>query len=136
MMMLPLIIKNTEETLRLIPYSVKEAAYSLGVPYYRVMLRVVIPAGLSGILTGVLVGTARITGETAPLLFTAFGNPFSEVNPLKPMETIPHIIFKYATSPYTDWQDIAWGASLILVTFVLVLNIIAKVVASRWKVKF
>ncbi len=136
MMMLPLIIKNTEETLRLIPYSVKEAAYSLGVPYYKVVLKVVLPAGLSGILTGVLIGIARITGETAPLLFTAFGNPFTELNPLKPMETIPHIIFTYATSPYTDWQNIAWGASFILVSFVLILNLIAKVVASKWKVKF
>lgn len=136
MMMLPLIIKNTEETLKLIPYSVKEAAYSLGVPYYKVVLRVVLPAGLSGILTGVLVGIARIMGETAPLLFTSFGNPYTELNPFKPMETIPHIIFTYATSPYTDWQNIAWGASFILVAFVLFLNLIAKVVASKWKVKF
>ncbi len=136
MMMLPVIIKNTEETLKLIPYSIKEAAYSLGVPYYRVVMKVVLPAGLSGILTGILVGVARIAGETAPLLFTAFGNPFNEFNPLRPMETIPHIIFKYATSPYTDWQNIAWGASLLLVAFVLALNIIAKVVANRWKVKF
>jgi phosphate transport system permease protein len=136
MMMLPLIIKNTEETLKLIPYSVKEAAYSLGVPYYKVVLRVVLPAGLSGILTGVLVGIARVTGETAPLLFTSFGNPFTEINPLKPMETIPHIIFIYATSPNADLQNIAWGASFILVVFVLFLNLIAKVVASKWKVKF
>jgi phosphate transport system permease protein len=135
-MMLPVIIKNSEETLKLIPYSIKEAAYSLGVPYYKVVLRVVLPAGLSGILTGVLIGIARITGETAPLLFTAFGNPFNEFNPLKPMETIPHIIFKYATSPYTDWQNIAWGASFILVVLVLMLNIIAKAVANKWKVKF
>ncbi len=135
-MMLPVIIKNTEETLKLIPYSIKEAAYSLGVPYYRVVLRIVLPAGLSGILTGILVGVARVTGETAPLLFTAFGNPFNEFNPLKPMETIPHIIFKYATSPYTDWQNIAWGASFILVAFVLFMNLIAKAVANKWKVKF
>jgi phosphate transport system permease protein len=135
-MMLPVIIKNTEETLKLVPYSIKEAAYSLGVPYYRVILRIVLPACLSGILTGILVGIARVTGETAPLLFTAFGNPFNELNPLKPMETIPHIIFKYATSPYTDWQNIAWGASFILVAFVLFMNLIAKVVANKWKVKF
>ena len=135
-MMLPVVIKNTEETLKLIPYSLKEAAYALGVPYHKVILRVVLPAGLSGIVTGVLISIARITGETAPLLFTAFGNPFMSLNPVKPIEALPHIIFKYATSPYTDWQNIAWGASFLLVAFVLLLNLFAKVVVKKWKVKF
>lgn len=135
-MMLPVIIKNTEETLKLVPDSLKEAAYALGVPYYRVVLKVLLPAGLSGIVTGALVGVARVLGETAPLLFTAFGNPFTSLDMGKSMETIPHIIFKYATSPYKEWQDAAWGASLILVSFVLFLNIMSKVVIRKWKVKF
>lgn len=135
-MMLPVVIKNTEETLKLIPGSLTEAAYALGVPYHRVVMRVILPAGLSGVVTGVLLAVARVMGETAPLLFTAFGNPFMNANLFKPVEAIPHIIFKYATSPYTDWQNIAWGASFLLVTFVLLLNLIAKVVVSKWKVKF
>lgn len=135
-MMLPVVIKNTEETLKLIPGSLKEAAYALGVPYHYVILKVVLPAGLSGIITGILVSVARIAGETAPLLFTAFGNPFFSLDPTKPIEAIPHIIFKYASSPYQDWQNIAWGASFMLVLFVLLLNLIAKVVVKQWKVKF
>jgi phosphate transport system permease protein len=135
-MMLPVIIKNTEETMKMIPDSLKEAAYALGVPYFRVVLRVLLPAGLSGIITGVLVGVARVLGETAPLLFTAFGNPFLSADVTKPMEAVPHIIFKYATSPYTEWQNTAWGASFLLVSFVLLLNIISKVVVKKWKVKF
>lgn len=135
-MMLPVVIKNTEETLKMIPSSLKEAAYALGVPYHNVILRIVLPAGLSGILTGILLSVARIAGETAPLLFTAFGNPFMSANLAKPIEAIPHIIFKYATSPYSDWQNIAWGASFLLVAFVLLLNLIAKVVIKKWKVTF
>ncbi|MGC8764596.1 MAG: phosphate ABC transporter permease PstA [Brevinematia bacterium] len=135
-MMLPVTIKNTEETLKLIPYSVKEAAFALGVPYYKVVLRVVLPCGLSGIVTGIIVSIARIIGETAPLLFTAFGNQFFSLSLFKPVEAIPHIIFKYATSPYEDWQNIAWGASLVLVSFVLLMNFISKVVMKKWKVKF
>lgn len=135
-MMLPVIIKNTEETLKLIPYSIKEAAYALGVPYYKVIFKVVLPCGISGIVTGIIVALARIIGETAPLLFTAFGNHFFSTSLLKPIEAIPHIIFKYATSPYEDWQNIAWGASLLLVIFVLSLNFLSKVVLKKWKVKF
>lgn len=134
--MLPVIIKSTEETIKIIPVSLKEAAYALGVPHYRVMLRVVLPAGLSGILTGIMISIARVLGETAPLLFTSFGNPFINFNIARPIESIPHIIFKYATSADTSWQNIAWGASLLLIMVILALNIIAKVVISRWKVKF
>jgi phosphate transport system permease protein len=135
-MMLPVIIKNTEETLRMIPYSVREAAYALGVPYYKIIIRVILPCGLSGILTGIILSLSRIMGETAPLLFTAFGNPFLSFNLFKPIEAIPHIIFKYATSPYEDWQNIAWGASFVLVIFVLLFNFLSKVVTKRWKVRF
>ncbi|MBU0650839.1 phosphate ABC transporter permease PtsA, partial [bacterium] len=94
------------------------------------------PSGLSGIMTGVLVSVARISGETAPLLFTVFGNPFMALNIFKPMNSLPVVIFNYATSPYTEWHSQAWGASLVLVCFVLSLNILSKVMVRKWKVKF
>jgi len=91
---------------------------------------------LSGILTGVLLGIARIAGETAPLLFTAFGSQFINTNIFKPVDSLPLVIFNYATSPYPEWHAKAWGASFILVLCVLGLNISAKVIARRWKVRF
>ncbi|MGD2124643.1 MAG: phosphate ABC transporter permease PstA [Desulfobacteraceae bacterium] len=135
-MMLPMIITTTEETLRLIPESLKEASLALGVPYYRTILRVVLPAGVSGITTGVLISVARIVGETAPLLFTAFGNAFMNWNFFKPVNALPLLIYNYATSPYPEWHAAAWGASCVLVGFVLVLNLFARVVTRRWKVLF
>ena len=108
-MMLPPIVKSTEETLKLIPDTIKEASLSLGVPYYKTILRIVIPTGISGILTGSVLSIARVAGETAPLLFTAFGNPFINLNIFKPMSSIPLIIFNYAISPYDDWHRLAWG---------------------------
>lgn len=130
-MMLPLVIKSTEEILKLIPHEIKEASLALGVPYYRTILKVIIPAGLSGILTGVLTGVARIAGETAPLLFTAFGNPFLNFNILKPISAMPLLIFTYAVSPYENWWMKAWGASCILVLFVLSLNVITRLISKR-----
>jgi phosphate transport system permease protein len=135
-MMLPVVIRSTEETLKLIPDSLREASLALGVPYYRTILRVILPAAMGGIMTGTLLSVARIAGETAPLLFTAFGSPFMEANILKPMNSLPLLIFNYATSPYPDWHALAWGASFVLVVFVLAMNFIAKVVAARWTVKF
>ncbi|MGD0581716.1 MAG: phosphate ABC transporter permease PstA [Bacteroidales bacterium] len=135
-MMLPSIIKSTEETLKLVPLSLKEASLSLGVPYYRTMLSVIMPAGISGILNGVILGIARVSGETAPLLFTAFGNPFVNYNILKPTASLPLIIFNYATSPYDEWHKLAWGASFILVVVILFLNILTKIAERRWKVQF
>ncbi len=129
--MLPLVIKSTEEILKLIPHELKEASLALGVPYYKTILKVMIPAGLSGILTGVLTGIARIAGETAPLLFTAFGNPFLSFNILKPISALPLLIFTYAISPYENWWAKAWGASCILVFFVLSLNIITRLISTR-----
>jgi len=135
-MMLPVVIRSTEETLKLIPATLREASLALGVPYYRTVLKVILPAGLSGILTAILLSVARISGETAPLLFTAFGSPFMEHNVLKPMNSLPLLIFNYATSPYHDWHTLAWGASFVLVVFVLVMNFVAKMVARRWKIQF
>ncbi|MDO3625891.1 phosphate ABC transporter permease PstA [Mucilaginibacter sp. BT774] len=134
-MMLPIVIRATEQTLLMLPPSLKEAALSLGVPYHRVILKVIVPCGFAGILSGITLSIARVIGETAPLLFTAFGSPFLSASIKKPMESLPHLIFTYATSPYDDWHDLAWGASFILLVFVLTLNIITKVMTRKWKVQ-
>lgn len=135
-MMLPVIVKTTEETLKLIPYTLKEASLALGVPYYRTILKVILPAGLSGILTGILLSVARITGETAPLLFTAFGNQFMNYSIFKPIDSLPYRIFYYAMSPYPEWHAFAWGASFVLVVIVLGFNLLARGIAHKWKVQF
>jgi len=134
-MMLPIIIRSTEETLKLLPDSLKEAGLALGLPYHRVILKVIVPCGVSGILSGVMLSVARIAGETAPLLFTAFGNPYLSTNIGKPMQSLPLLIFNYATSPYEDWHNLAWGASLILLIWVLLLNIFTKLSTKRWNVQ-
>ena len=135
-MMLPVIVMSTEETLKLIPDPLKEASLALGVPYPRTILKVILPAGLSGIVTGVILGIARIGGETAPLLFTAFGSPFMSLDIFKPVNSLPQLVFNYATSPYPEWHTLAWGASFVLVVFILSLNILAKMVTRKWKVQF
>lgn len=134
-MMLPIIIKSTEETLKLVPLSLKEAGFALGLPYHKVVLRVIVPCGMSGILSGSILGVARIAGETAPLLFTAFGNPYINVNIGKPIQTLPLLIFNYATSPYEDWHNLAWGASFILLIWIFLLNVTTKLATKRWKVQ-
>ncbi len=136
LMMLPVIITAAEETLKLIPGSLKEASLALGVSYPRTILKVILPAGVSGIVTGVLLSIARVAGETAPLLFTAFGSPFMNLNVLKPINSLPLMIFNYATSPYPEWHTLAWGASFILIILVLGLNLFTKVVTKKWKVQF
>jgi phosphate transport system permease protein len=136
LMMLPSIIKSTEETLKLLPESLKEASLALGVPYYKTILKIIVPTGISGIMTGVILSIARVIGETAPLLFTAFGNPFMNTNIFKPISSLPLIIFNYATSPYNDWHQLAWGASMLLILMILILNIITKIVQRKWKVQF
>ncbi len=134
-MMLPIVVRSTEETLKLLPDSLKEAALALGMPFHRVIFKVIVPVGFSGILSGVMLSIARITGETAPLLFTAFGNPYLSYKMTKPMQSLPLLIFNYATSPYNDWHDLAWGASLILLVWVLFLNIFTKIITRKWKVQ-
>jgi phosphate transport system permease protein len=136
LMMLPVIVTATEETLKLIPDGLREASLALGVSYPRTILKVILPAGISGILTGILLSIARVAGETAPLLFTAFGSPFMNVNILKPINSLPLMIFNYATSPYPEWHTLAWGASFVLIVFVLGLNLITKMVTKKWKVQF
>lgn len=136
LMMLPVVVRTTEETLLLVPSSLKEASLAVGAPYYLTVLKVVLPAALSGIVTGALISIARIAGETAPLLFTAFGSPYMNWNALKPVASLPHIIFNYAISPYEEWHKLAWGASLVLIALVLCLNVLSKLIARRWRVQF
>jgi len=135
-MMLPVIITSTEETLKLLPHSLKESAFALGIPYYSTVLRVVLPAGINGILTGIMLSVARVAGETAPLLFTAFGSPFMNLDIMEPVSSMPQMIFIYATSPYNEFHSLAWGASFVLISFVLLMNITAKLISKRWKVEF
>jgi phosphate transport system permease protein len=134
-MMLPIVIRSTEETLKLLPDTLKEGGLALGIPYHKVILRIILPCGFSGILSGVMLSVARVAGETAPLLFTAFGNPYMTTNVLKPMQSLPLLIFNYATSPYDEWHGLAWGASLILLIWVLLLNITTKFITRKWKVQ-
>jgi phosphate transport system permease protein len=134
-MMLPIVIRSTEENLNLLPSTLKEAGYALGLPYHKVILKVIIPCAVSGILSGVILAIGRIAGETAPLLFTAFGNPYLTTNVLKPMQSLPLLIFNYATSPYDEWHDLAWGASLVLLVWVLLLNLLTKWITRKWKVQ-
>ncbi|HEY1869858.1 MAG TPA: ABC transporter permease subunit, partial [Chitinophagaceae bacterium] len=134
-MMLPILTRATEETLKLIPSTLKEAGLALGLPYHKVIMRIIVPCGFSGILSGVMLSIARIAGETAPLLFTAFGNPYLSSNILKPMHSLPLLIYNYATSPYDEWHELAWGAALILLVTVLLLNIITKITTRKWSVQ-
>ncbi len=134
-MMLPVIVRSTEETLKLLPDTLREAAFALGMPFHRVIMKVIVPCGISGIISGVILAVARVAGETAPLLFTAFGNPYLSTSLVKPMQSLPLLIFNYATSPYNDWHDLAWGASLILLAWVLLLNIVTKITTRKWKVQ-
>ncbi len=135
-MMLPMIVKTTTETVKMIPYSLKEAALSLGVPYYKTILFVVVPSSLSGIVTGILLSISRVAGETAPVLFTAFGNPYFSVALLKPIDSLPHLIYNFSQSPFPVDHRFAWGASLVLVSLVLIINLITRVAVSKWKIRF
>jgi phosphate transport system permease protein len=134
-MMLPIVIRSTEQTLLLLPASLKEAALSLGVPYHRVILKVIVPCGFAGILSGIILSIARIIGETAPLLFTALGNEYLSFKVTHEMDSLPHLIYKYANSSYDDQHDLAWGASFILLMFVLLLNIFTKLITRKWNIQ-
>ncbi len=124
--MIPIILKTTDEVLQLVPNVVREAAYALGAPRWVVITKVVYKGAITGIMTGIILGIARIIGETAPLLFTSFSNNFWETNIFRPMATMTVVIFNYAMSPYENWQSIAWGASFVLTVFVLVLNLLSR----------
>ncbi len=125
-MLLPMVTRTTEEMVRLVPRELKEGGMALGFTRWRTTLGVVLPAARSGILTGILVALARIAGETAPLLFTAFGNPFWEWRLNEPISALPLLIYQYAISPYDDWHRQAWAAALVLIGLVLAISLVAR----------
>ncbi len=128
--MLPIVLRTTEELVRLVPASLREAALALGVPEWKVILRVVLPTARAGIITGVLVAVARIAGETAPLLFTAFGNRFWHRGLDQPIAALPLQIFAYAIAPYDDWHRQAWAGALVLIGLIFVVSLIARVLTK------
>jgi phosphate transport system permease protein len=130
-MMIPIVARTTEELLRLVPPTLREGALALGATRARATFSVVLPAALPGILTGVILALARIAGETAPLLFTAFNNPFWNTNPLQPTASLTVQIFTYASSPYEDWHRQAWAGALVLVSIVLFCSILARTATRR-----
>ncbi len=125
-MLIPMVTRTTEEIVRLVPKELKEGGVALGLTRWRTTLGIVLPAARSGILTGILVALARIAGETAPLLFTAFGNPFWETRLNEPISALPLLIYQYAISPYDDWHRQAWAASLVLIGLVLMVSLAAR----------
>jgi phosphate transport system permease protein len=127
-LMLPVIITTTENAIRGVSHEVYEAALALGVPRHSAITRIILPSARSGIITGIVLAMARVTGETAPLLFTAFGSQFWELNPNNPMAELSLQVFTYAISPYRSWHEQAWGGALILILMVFILNIGARVV--------
>jgi phosphate transport system permease protein len=130
-LMLPIVMRTTEELLRLVPVTLREAGLALGLPKWRVILGVVLRTGASGIATGVMLAIARVAGETAPLLFTAFGSRFISLKLDQPMGSLPVQIYTYAVSPYEDWHRQAWAAALVLVLLVLALNLLARVLTRQ-----
>jgi phosphate transport system permease protein len=131
LLVIPVVIRTTENMLRLVPDSLREAAAALGSPQWKVITLVTVRAAKAGIITGILLAVARISGETAPLLFTALNNQFWSTNMNAPMSNLPVVIFQFAMSPYNDWQNLAWAGSLIITFGVLTLNIIARTMARE-----
>lgn len=126
MIMIPIVLRTTEEQLKMVPGSLREASLALGVPFWRTSLKVTLRSALSGVLTGVLLAVARVAGETAPLLFTALGNQFWNKNITQPMAALPLQIFSFAIAPYEDWHKLAWAGALVLVTVMFCLSLTAR----------
>jgi phosphate transport system permease protein len=131
MILIPIVTNSTENMLKLVPHSLREASAALGAPKWRTTVMVTYPSAKAGILTGVLLGIARISGESAPLLFTALNNQFWSTDLTKPMANLPVTIFQFAMSPYDDWQRLAWGGALLITFGVLFLNILARLLVRR-----
>lgn len=127
----PMVTRTTEEILKLVPQHLREAGLALGIPRWKVILRIVLRGSLSGLTTGIMLALARILGETAPLLFTAFNNRFWAEGLHKPTASLPVLIYTYAISPFDDWHAQAWAAALVLVVFVLLLNITTRLILGR-----
>lgn len=135
MIALPVIVRTTEDMLRLVPDNMREAAAALGAPRWKVTTAIIYRAARSGILTGVLLAVARISGETAPLLFTALNNQFWSSSLNQPMANLPVVIFQFAMSPYDDWQHLAWAGALLITLAVLGLNIVARIILKTPKMR-
>jgi phosphate transport system permease protein len=126
LLVIPVVVRTTENMMSLVPSTLREAAAALGAPYWKVIVNVVYKSARTGILTGLLLAVARISGETAPLLFTALNNQFWNVDMSKPISSLAVVIFQFAMSPYEDWQHLAWAGALLITLFVLGLNILAR----------
>ena len=131
MILLPIVVRTTDESLRLVPNQMREAAFALGLPAWRATSRIIYKSALSGIVTGILLGLARIAGETAPLLFTALNNQFWSASIAQPLANVPVVIFQYAMSPYDEWHALAWAGALVLTIFVLALNLMVRFFAGK-----
>ena len=131
MIMIPMVLRTTEEMIRLVPNSLREAALALGYPRWRTSLGIVVRSTLPGIVTGSLLAVARIAGETAPLLFTALGSQYLSTDPNQPMAALPLTVFTYATGPYEEWHQLAWASALVLILVVLVLSVGARLALRR-----
>jgi phosphate transport system permease protein len=131
LIMLPVVTRTTEEMVRLVPGSLREGALALGVPRWKMIVHVVLPSAMAGIVTGALLAIARVAGETAPLLFTAFGNQFWSSSIRQPIAALPLQIFAYAISPYDDWHRQAWAGSLVLVSIILIFSLGARLMVRR-----
>jgi phosphate transport system permease protein len=131
LLVIPVVVRTTDEMLQLQPSTMREAALALGVPQWKLTLQIVLRAAKAGVVTGVILALARITGETAPLLFTAFGNQFWSSNLLKPIASVPVVVFQYAMSPYDDWHSLAWAGALVLTLFVLMLSLLSRLILLR-----
>lgn len=127
LILIPVVVRTTDEMLRLVPGSLREAAIALGTPYWKLVTMITWKAASTGILTGLILGVARISGETAPLLFTALNNQFFSTDLWHPIANLPIVIFQFAMSPYANWQQMAWAGALIAVVFILLLSL-----GSRW----
>lgn len=132
--MIPIVARTAEESLRLVPSSMREAALALGITRWRAVMGVIIPGALTGIITGVMLAVARIAGETAPLLFTALGSQFGVQGLLKPIGAIPLQIYHYALSPYPDWQQQAWAGAFLLILLVLGISIVVRWITGRRRI--
>jgi len=131
LIVIPVVIRTTENMLQLVPAGLREAAYALGTPKWKVILSITLRAARAGVVTGVLLAVARISGETAPLLFTALSNQFWTADMTQPMASLPVIIFKFAMSPYENWQQLAWAGVFLITVAVLLLNILARVLTRN-----
>lgn len=131
LLVIPVVVRTTEDMLMLVPHALREAAYALGAPKWKVIMMVTLRSAKTGVITGILLALARISGETAPLLFTALSNQFFSLDLNEPMANLPVTIFKFAMSPFSDWQGLAWAGVFIITLAVLALNVLARVIFRK-----